>query len=279
VPQLNRNIILINSKLTVHFSHFLPTATAFGTPFGVTATTASTGFGGFGTSFGSTAQQPSTGFGSTFGAQSSTTPAFGSTFGTPASSTPAFGTSFGAPASTSAPTFGTGFGASGVPASSVPPQRSLIYSVLRPPRLLCSPHPPIPDQVYSVVRRRRKPQLYLVISPRPPLVYLEQEVLQHRACSGRRQHQHRIYLDRASAVQPPRLGQACSVEAAPAVQALDCSEVVPRLARHLCLEGLETLQLRVVSEGLGLRQGEQVVLVHNPLVEACLEAVLEQNFH
>jgi nuclear pore complex protein Nup54 len=87
--------------------------TAFGTPFGVTATTASTGFGGFGTSFGSTAQQPSTGFGSTFGAQSSTTPAFGSTFGTPASSTPAFGTSFGAPASTSAPTFGTGFGASG----------------------------------------------------------------------------------------------------------------------------------------------------------------------
>ncbi|RZC41236.1 Nup54 and/or Med3 domain containing protein, partial [Asbolus verrucosus] len=85
-------------------------ATAFGTPFGVTTTTASTGFGGFGSSFGSTTQQPAAGFGSSFGAQSATTPAFGSTFGAPSSSTPAFGSTFGAPASTTAPTFGTGFG-------------------------------------------------------------------------------------------------------------------------------------------------------------------------
>ncbi|KAJ3665820.1 hypothetical protein Zmor_001291 [Zophobas morio] len=85
-------------------------ATAFGTPFGVTTTTASTGFGGFG-SFGST-PQPSTGFGSTFGAQSGPTSGFGSTFGAPASSAPAFGSSFGAPTSTATSSFGTGFGAS-----------------------------------------------------------------------------------------------------------------------------------------------------------------------
>ncbi|XP_044257771.1 nuclear pore complex protein Nup54 [Tribolium madens] len=84
--------------------------TAFGTPFGVTTTTASTGFGGFGTSFGTTSQ-PSTGFGSTFGAPAQSS-GFGSTFGTPATSTPAFGSTFGTPASSSAPSFGTGFGQS-----------------------------------------------------------------------------------------------------------------------------------------------------------------------